>query len=213
MDQIRFGEPAGRRDLSGGTPALQAIRFDPPRLATLGGGRISRSTAEVGALAEAREEGRQQALAQLAAEIDGHRRARHDLELAARALVDALDQIEHADLGLLHDFEQQVLALGVALAEELVGRELRAFDDVAVSGVTRALSMAPDRGAVVLRVHPGDLAAVVESAAVMGHRAGDVQVVADATIERGGCIAVAGSLQIDAQLGTALQRIREALSA
>ena len=144
--------------------------------------------------------------------IEAHRRATEQMQMAASALANALDQIEHVDLGILHDFQQQVLSLAVSLAEEIVGRELRTFDDVTVASVERALSLVPDRGDVVLRVNPTDLAAVLESAAVMGHRAGDVQIVADGNVQRGGCTAVCGALQVDAQLPAVFERLREAFA-
>ena len=74
------------------------------------------------------------------------------------------------------------------------------------------IMIVPDRGDVVLRVNPTDLAAVLESAAVMGHRAGDVQIVADGNVQRGGCTAVCGALQVDAQLPAVFERLREAFA-
>jgi hypothetical protein len=41
------------------------MRFEPPRLSSSGTGRTSRASVGVGALNEAREEGRQQALAEM----------------------------------------------------------------------------------------------------------------------------------------------------
>ncbi len=100
---------------------LQAPRFEPPRLTSTNTGRITRNLADSQALAEARETGRLEAEAALASTVDAHRRATEQMQLAASALADALDQIEHVDLGILHDFQQQVLALAVSLAEEIVG--------------------------------------------------------------------------------------------
>jgi flagellar assembly protein FliH len=191
---------------------LQPLRFDPPKLASTNTGRISRNLASEQAIDAARLAGRREAEAELADAVEANRRATDQMQHAASALADALDQIEHVDLGILHDFQQQVLALAVTLAEELVGRELRSFDDVTLASVERALNMTPDRGDVVLRVHPTDVSAVLESAAVMGHRAGDVQIVADPAVQRGGCIAVCGALRVDAQLLATFARLREAFA-
>ena len=214
MDQSRFERPR-RVSLSTGSPTapvLQATRFEPPRLANTNTGRISQNLTDTKALAEAHENGRREAEAGLAAVVAAHHRAAEHQQFAASSLANALDQIEHVDLGTLHDFQQQVLALAVALAEEIVGRELRVFDDVVVANVERALSMVPDRGDAVLRVHPTDLAAVLESAALMAHRAGDVQIVSDAAVQRGGCIASCGALQVDAQLPGVFARLRDAFA-
>ncbi len=193
---------------------MKPLRFEPPKLATTGIGRISRVSAEVSALAEAREQGRRDALAEVEAEVSAvihqHRVAQERMERAAQVLTAAIDQIEHIDLGTLHDFEQQVLALAVQIAEEIVGREVATAHDVAITSARRALAMTPDRGDVALRVHPGDLGAVLESLSNLGHRAGDVQVIADDGVSPGGCIAATGPLRVDAQLDGVFERIRDA---
>jgi flagellar biosynthesis/type III secretory pathway protein FliH len=225
VDQSRFDDRSRSVPLNAGTQPpqppqtlrqesnrLQPLRFEPPRLASSNTGRITHNLADTQALEDARTAGRREAEAVMSSAIDSHRRATEQMQMAASALANALDQIEHVDLGILHDFQQQVLSLAVALAEEIVGRELRTFDDVTIASVERALSLAPDRGDVVLRVNPVDLAAVLESAAVMGHRAGDVQIVADANVQRGGCTAVCGALRVDAQLPAVFERLREAFA-
>jgi flagellar biosynthesis/type III secretory pathway protein FliH len=212
VDSSRFGQRTGRLVL-GSAPqraVLEPIAFEPPKLRGGSTGRAGRPRDDERSLAQAREEGRAEALAEIAPVVDAHQRATAHMERAASALAQALDQIERADLEMLHHFERQVLALGVSLAEEIVGRELRSFSDVAVASAERALRMAPERGDLVLRVNPADLAAVLDSAAVMGRRGGEVQVVPDADVAAGGCIAQCGPLQIDAQLPAVFARLREA---
>jgi flagellar assembly protein FliH len=203
---------AGASPLRHESTRLQPLRFEPPRLATSSTGRFKHNLADTQAIEEARLAGRREAEAVMSSAIEAHRRSTEQMQMVASALANALDQIEHVDLGILHDFQQQVLSLAVALAEEIVGRELRSFDDVTVASVERALSLVPDRGDVVLRVNPTDLAAVLESAVVMGHRAGDVQIVADGNVQRGGCTAACGALQVDAQLPAVFARLREAFA-
>lgn len=208
MDQSRLD---GR---SGPLVGRTAIRFEPPRLTSVGGGRISRSTAEVGALAEARAQGRAEAMAELSASIDSHRRATDDLTAAAGALSAALGDIARTDMNRVRDLEQQVLQLAVALAEEIIGREVRDDDSLVVAAATRALAFTPDRVPVVLRVHPDDLATVRDAVAggAAAHLTMPVQVVADPTIGRAGAVAEAGPLRIDAQIDAALARIRDAFA-
>jgi flagellar assembly protein FliH len=192
------------------TALLRPTRFQPPKLASLAEQVAARNAPDPEMLEAAREEGRRQAEAVLAAEVAAHRHAIEQMRYAASVFANALDQIEHVDLGTLHDFQQQVLSLALQLAEEIVGRELETCDDVVLGAVERALSLVPDRGDVVLRVHPNDLAVVLESAAEMGHRAGDVQIVSDAAVSRGGCVASCGALQVDAQLPATFARLRDA---
>jgi flagellar assembly protein FliH len=166
----------------------------------------------VGAIAEARAQGRADAMAEMTDAIEQHRRATDDMDAAARALTRALDQLAEADRQRVHDVEQQTLHLALALAEEIIGREVRDDDGLVVTAATRALSLAPDRGSVVLRVNPGDVAAVGDPARLAGHLASVVHVVADPSIDRGGAVAEVGPLRIDAQINSALARIRDAFA-
>jgi flagellar assembly protein FliH len=166
----------------------------------------------VGVVADARAQGRADAMAEMADAIEHHRRATDDMEAAARALAGSIDQLAEADQQRVHDVEQQVLQLAVAMAEEIIGREVRDDDGLVVTAAIRALTLAPDRGTVVLRVHPMDVAAIGDPGRLAGHLASAVQVVADPSIGRGGAIAEVGPLRIDAQISSALARIRDAFA-
>jgi flagellar biosynthesis/type III secretory pathway protein FliH len=82
---------------------------------------------------------------------------------------------------------------------------------VVLGSVMKAMSLTPDRGAVVLHVNPADRASVTEFLASADHRQ-DVDVVVDHGVERGGCIAANGPLLVDAQIGSAVERIAAALA-
>jgi flagellar assembly protein FliH len=187
------------------------MRFEPPRLSSSGTGRISRASVGVGALNEAREEGRQQALAEMEHLVEQHRRAKLDAEQAGRALNAAAMQLRLFDQETLGELEQQVVALALAVAREILGREARTFDDVVLGSVMKAMSLTPDRGAVVLQVNPADRASVLEYLASADHRQ-EVDVVSDHGVERGGCIAANGPLLVDAQIRSAVERIAAALA-
>lgn len=192
------------------TTPLQPMRFEPPRLSSAGAGRISRASVGIGALNEAREEGRQQALAEVEQLVEHHRRSRLDAEHAGRSLNAAAMQLRLMDQETLADLQSQVVALAVALAEEIIGREVRTFDDVVLTAAERAMSLVPDRGAVLLRVNPADRGAVQEFVMSADQRQ-DIEVLGDPSIERGGCVAEVGPLLVDAQIRSAIARINAAL--
>lgn len=191
--------------------AVQPMRFEPPRLSSSGTGRISRASVGIGALNEAREEGRQQAFAEMEHVVEQHRRSKLDAEQAGRALNAAALQLRLFDQEALEDLQQHVVALALAVAREILGREARTFDDVVLGSVMKAMSLTPDRGAVVLHVNPADRGSVTEYLESADHRQ-DIDVVADHGVERGGCIAANGPLLVDAQIGAAIERIAEALT-
>lgn len=137
---------------------------------------------------------------------------RRDQELA-RA-VDAL-RLSTADLDareapVFADIERSVATMAVQIAEVLIGRHLELGKWGALDAVRRALALAPRQSAAIVRLHPDSTLDLPDvSAAVPG---GTVTIVADPSIEIGGCIVEAGNRTIDAQLGPALLRLQEVLA-
>lgn len=146
------------------------------------------------------EEGRRDAERQCGA-------ARSELERARAALIEAAVQLDGQRAAALAVAEEDVASLAFSVAEAVLQRELRLADDPGRDAVARALALLPPEVDVVLRLHPED-AALVESWSEDGRR---LSVVPDPAIERGGCLADAGACSIDAQVSTALARVRKVL--
>jgi flagellar assembly protein FliH len=134
-----------------------------------------------------------------------------DLRPTLRALDEAVAQLEAVDGVLLRDIETEVIDLAYAVVEALLGRELELSTSATRESLRRCLSLAPDRGDVVARVHPDDLRHVDDLAEVAPGRR--VELVADPAIERGGSVIEVGACRIDGQLGPALERVRAVLAA
>lgn len=100
--------------------------------------------------------------------------------------------------------------LAGAIAEAVVGHELSTHPEPAVAAARRALALAPDAATVTLHLHPDD--AAVLDADALGTTAA-VRVVADPSLAPGDCVAEAGWTTVDARVGEALARVREALAA
>jgi flagellar assembly protein FliH len=160
----------------------------------------------------AREEGFRKARAEVDAAIARHDAAERGLQSVTRALLQAIDQLQAHDGESMERVQHQAVMFGAALAEELIGRELRMSDDLVTATVDRAVAFTPDRGAIILRVHPIDLAIAREHAEGIDQIVGRVDLVGDPTVERGGCVATVGPLRIDAQVGVALERVRAVLA-
>ena len=130
------------------------------------------------------------------------------LEAAAGALDAAA-----ADLGRRHALEltglEDALArAAIDLAAAVIGRELEVSASPGADALARALALVPAGSVAVARLHPAD-AAVLADAPVDG--AGALTVIPDPAVEPGGCILEVGDSRIDAQLGSALDRVRSAL--
>jgi len=212
---------ANRRERQLAPPSLtlrtrslaRPARFEPQQLVDTRPSALDEHAQQfVAAMEAARAEGLALARAEVDAVVAEHVAMTEELALLRAALCAAVDQLATRDRDDLSHIEAGAIGFAIELAEQLVGRELATTDEQLAAAMMRAMNLAPRRGAVVLRVHPLDRNAADSIAEDGQELAGRVEIVADATVERGGCIAVVGPLQIDAQLGAALQRVRDVLS-
>lgn len=207
--RVLRGEPA--------RPVTRAV-IDPVEglLHTLDGRPV---TAEVKAAKDAGfrkgwEAGRQAGFDRGRAE--GHEQAYRETMEALRSAADAVqraaDAIDRTDRLTLAALEDEAVELVYHLVEGLLGRELELTDSPVRDALARALALAPDRGAMVVRLHPDDVATIQElGSAVAPGRA--LELVADPSVEAGGCVVDVGACRVDAQIGPALERARAVLSA
>jgi flagellar biosynthesis/type III secretory pathway protein FliH len=109
------------------------------------------------------------------------------------------------------------LTLARRMAEKIVGRAVELDPAVLADIVARALAEArATSGAVVLRVHPDDLATVEATRARWAEgldRRAQLRVVADERVGRHGCIVETTTVRLDARLETQLAALERALSA
>ena len=107
------------------------------------------------------------------------------------------------------------VVLARKMAEKIIGRAVDL--DPSVMGEIAGQALAASRargGAVVLRVHPDDLAAIEQSRAQWLRRiasAASVRVVADASVGRDGCVVETPVGRLDARLQTQLDALERAL--
>ena len=126
------------------------------------------------------------------------------LDALARALGDAADDLRRRQGLELAGLEDALARTAFDLAAAIVGRELELAASPGADALARALALVPAGCAAVARLHPDDVA-------VLGDITEPVTVIADRAIEPGGCVLEVGDSRIDAQLGSALDRVRAAL--
>jgi flagellar assembly protein FliH len=111
--------------------------------------------------------------------------------------------------------KDSALVLARKMAEKIVGRAVDL--DPSIMGEIAGQALAASRargGAVVLRVHPDDLAAIEQTRAQWLHRMASlasVRVVADASVGRDGCVVETPVGRLDARLQTQLDALERAL--
>jgi flagellar assembly protein FliH len=133
------------------------------------------------------------------------------LASATAALAAAAARLDEAALPVADDVRETILGATLTLVEDLLGRELALADSPVLDAVRRALTLCPSDAPALVRVHPDDLAEL--SAESLAALPDSVRVVGDEQVERAGAIAETGVRRIDAQLGTALERVQAVLSA
>jgi flagellar assembly protein FliH len=145
--------------------------------------------------------------------LDEARSALDELHTRLTAVVSRLsqaaDDVLARETTARHQIEHDIVTAAVAIAEELVGHELRHADERARDAIARALALAPDDGLVVARLNPDDAAAIGDPNDLAPGRA--LQIVADAALAPGDAVVDVGACRIDARIDDALQRVREVL--
>lgn len=137
-----------------------------------------------------------------------------DSARAVAALQQAAAGLEARAVAPATELRESVLAAAVELAETLLGRELALATDPGLDALRRALTLAPAGRPVTARLHPGDLARTAEALAAMpaDSLGREVRLVPDETVEPAGCLVECDATRVDAQLSTALGRVRAVLA-
>ncbi len=153
--------------------------------------------------------------AQLAVRLDAVRAQLHGLESLAAALAASADALDdRCAPGVRRGRRARSEASSTTWSRLCSAGSSRADRLHVVDAVRRCAQVAPRDAPLVLSLHPLDVAALADSdvdLAALLHR--PVEVHADDGVERGGAMAESASRRIDARLSTALERLREVLSA
>lgn len=149
---------------------------------------------------------------EVAAAIDDHRRSAARLDQCAAVFDQAAADLSRRDCLALEEVERDVVTLAAALAAEIVGRELNAVDQPVLDALARVARLLPERGMPTLRVHPDDAETAREAVdADLVRWNGEVEFLADSSVERGGCVVDLGPCRIDGQISSAIARMRAEL--
>jgi flagellar assembly protein FliH len=163
------------------------------------------------AVAAARAEG------YAAGEEAGREAERVRLDSAVSAAERALDTLRSSESALAGRLEENLCALAVGVAKQLLARELSA-DPGLVSGLVRqALIEFPIDQPVSIRINPSDLAVIaaqnIAGDSTTGAAAGrDARWVADTGILPGDCVVEGRERIVDGRVDTALERMYRRLA-
>jgi flagellar biosynthesis/type III secretory pathway protein FliH len=164
--------------------------------------RIQRQAELEEAFARGYEQGVNDAL-----ERDGER-----IEQALLALADAVETVHGTANAWTRSAKDHVMALALAVARQVIDREVKGDAHAVADLVRKALSHFPIDEAVRIRVHPQDLSTISTASGPGG--AGiriapgrNVQWIADADLATGGCVVEGRRRIVDGRVDLALERI------
>lgn len=162
---------------------------------------------------KAEEEGRQAAIK--AVEKVMEEKVGKQLASLLPAIKQATDQLVQARQAWLAHWEKSAVQVATRIASRVIRREIKQDPQITVKLVRETLELAAGSTDVQLRLHPDDLATLgkhVETVIREVGRDGSCRVVADATVNAGGCRVDTRFGLIDQQIESQLQRIEEELT-
>jgi flagellar assembly protein FliH len=133
---------------------------------------------------------------------------------SADALARTAEAMQQAREAFLAALEPQVVRLACAIAERVIRREIHTDPSLVVRMAKACLLELVDRENVTVRLNPGDYEALQkEDVSLLEEFDGvkQLQVVADETVEPGGCLVDTDAVQVDGQLSAQFERVLENL--
>lgn len=156
------------------------------------------------ALSSSREEARRSGWEQGLGE--GRQAARGELKLHADRLQRIIEQLASPLAQAGQDVQDELVELAMAIARQVVVRELSTQPEQIRDVVTQAIAALPAGNRHLrIQLHPEDAHLLIENIDV--HEGGSWKIIEDVSLTRGDCVVDAGATRIDARLETRLQDI------
>ncbi len=139
--------------------------------------------------------------------------AERKVEVLIRRYADAILEIGRLKPKLYQQAEREIVKLALEVAKKIVRREVLVDREIVQSLVKVALSHVAVKSAVTVHLHPADYSYVLEQRETAGRAEdGDREVVllADKTIDRGGCLVETECGDIDARIEEEFREVERA---
>jgi flagellar assembly protein FliH len=129
-----------------------------------------------------------------------------------RRLAQTIEELQALRSEVIHRTERQVVELALAIARKVIHRETTIDTDLLMAMARVALDRLADTTTASIRLHPDDHAAVIgRSQSGVGAAGHAVEVVADASVRRGGCVVRSDVGAIDIGVSAQLDELTRAL--
>ena len=186
-------------------------------VAAMDEGALAQTQAQAeGVITSPQELARIEAAAYAHGRADGEKSSWEELmprtEAIAEAWPTALEDVRLHQARWTANAEENLAVLAVAVARQLIAREVESDPSIVAGLVQRALSQFPLDQQVTVRLHPDD----VDSCNGLlqpgeGNKFHEIRWAADAQVHRGGCMVEGRERIIDGRVDTALERIYQSI--
>ena len=134
------------------------------------------------------------------------------IESIGEALATALEDVRLHQARWTANAEENLAVLAVAVARQLIAREVETDATIVAGLVQRALSQFPLDQPVTVRLHPDDADSCNELLKPSeGNKFHEIRWAADTGVHRGGCMVEGRERIIDGRVDTALERIYQSI--
>jgi flagellar assembly protein FliH len=147
--------------------------------------------------------------ARAAGEREGWAKAEADIQTALARLADALGQVEETARAMARPYASELVELALIVARELVAADVERDPLRLVQLVERCLDDVVGESSITVRLHPADRANLLAARPELAK--GDLRLLEDATLARGGCVIESARRLVDARVEERLDRLRDGL--
>lgn len=132
-------------------------------------------------------------------------------EAMLRRLTQTLDDLQSLRGDLIRRTERDVVELALAIAKKVLQREVTLDRDLMLAMARVALDRLADVSTASIRLHPDDYAGVMLGRGPSAVTTHGVQIVADVTVRRGGCVVQSEFGSVDIGVATQIDELTHAL--
>jgi flagellar biosynthesis/type III secretory pathway protein FliH len=181
--------------ISASSPAPMPLPIEPPKPAT-DLAQLEKSAYENGFIQ---------------GEKAGKEIAEKKVEAVMRRYAETILEIGKLRATLLTQVEREVVKLAVQIARKIIHREIHADPDIIQTLVRVALGHVAEKSAVTVHLSPTDYNYLLEQRAELAQSEGrDISLLADKSIERGGCLIQTECGDIDARIEEKFREVEHA---
>jgi flagellar assembly protein FliH len=137
--------------------------------------------------------------------------AEHKIDVVIKRYAESITEIGKLRSTLYTQVEREVVKLAVEVAKKIVHREIQADREIIETLVHVALSHVAEKSAVTVHLSPVDYNYLLEHRAELCQSEGrDISLLADQSIERGGCLIKTECGDIDARIEEKFREVEHA---